>query len=123
VKREADFRPKGARRRIIHLPAAVYARIMSFKPAAGEHVIEGSPAERLEYLPNRVSELLRCLGLEMDKPLHELRKWFGSYIAAEFGLGRAQKYLGHVSSQTTLDYYADLVIPEGLRSFWQGYPA
>lgn len=47
---------------------------------------------------------------------------FGSYIAAEFGLGRAQKYLGHVSSQTTVDYYADLVFPEGLRSFWQGYP-
>lgn len=120
IKAEVDFIPKGGGGREIKIPAQLYEAILATRNDTGPYVI-GGPASTdsskkgggLYRRPNTfrvVNEWLRKRGIEAGnkhgKPLHSLRKQFGSEIATRFGLFHAQKLLGHASPDITTRHYA-----------------
>ena len=123
VRKEADFIAKGGSGRIVKIPANLYEALLNTRQDAGEYVIGGRASTEssmqgggLYRRPNTfrvVNEWLRSLGVEAGKkygkPLHALRKQFGSAIATEFGLFHAQKLLGHGSPTITARHYASQV--------------
>jgi len=78
------------------------------------------------FLPDRgklktldeLREVLRAV-LPVAKPIHELRRLFGTYVTNRFDLWRAQQYLRHESPQTTFDSYADSILSEGTMQLWE----
>ncbi|AHF94915.1 hypothetical protein OPIT5_29875 [Opitutaceae bacterium TAV5] len=86
-----------------------------FKARRSQFVIE-SPVEpkpgvsyyhyRCNRLQTRLIEWLReSTGITDDKPLHMLRKEFGSFIAKKFGIFAASEALRHGDIRLTRDYY------------------
>jgi integrase len=55
----------------------------------------------------RLAVWLRSKGVLANKPLHELRKEFGSIVNAEGGIHTASRQLRHASIATTAAHYAD----------------
>ncbi len=55
----------------------------------------------------RVTGWLREHGVTDDKPLHALRKEFGSILAASADIHTASRQLRHSAIKTTADYYTD----------------
>ena len=51
---------------------------------------------------------LRSKGVSGEKPLHALRKEFGSLIAQKFGVFAAQQMLGHSDIATTASHYLEV---------------
>ena len=51
---------------------------------------------------------LRSKGVTGEKPLHTLRKEFGSLIAQKFGIYAAQQMLGHSDITTTSQHYVEV---------------
>lgn len=84
-----------------------------------DYVLTGHASERCDDVFRRLNPLLRAAGMDREKPTHELRKLFGSYIASTRGLFVAQKFLRHQSAQLTSDDYADAVLDELLRARWR----
>ncbi|MHC1763101.1 MAG: tyrosine recombinase XerC [Verrucomicrobiia bacterium] len=56
---------------------------------------------------DRVTSWLRKQGVMTEKPLHTLRKEFGSVVAAAGDIFQAQRQLRHAQISTTEQYYAD----------------
>lgn len=126
VREEVDFKPKGGTSREIKVPADLCEALAATRNDTGLYVI-GGPASTdsttkgggLYRRPNTfrvVNEWLRKHGVEAGnkhgKPLHRLRKQFGSEVATRFGLFHAQKLLGHSSPDiTTRHYAAQTVLP------------
>ncbi len=54
-----------------------------------------------------LTEWLRAKGITAIKPLHELRKEFGSLICAKYGIYAASKMLRHSRITTTEEHYLD----------------
>jgi integrase len=54
-----------------------------------------------------LAEWLRTKGITATKPLHELRKEFGSLICAKYGIYTASKMLRHSRITTTEEHYLD----------------
>ena len=52
--------------------------------------------------------MLKAAGLVTRKKTHELRKLYGSIVAARHGLFAAQKLLGHKDPKVTSRFYAGL---------------
>ena len=50
---------------------------------------------------------LRSKGVSGEKPLHALRKEFGSLIAQKFGISAAKEMLGHADITTTASHYLE----------------
>jgi len=119
VQEEDDFRPKDSHGRKIPLSEEAYQSIMGHRIDCDTYIINGPKNERIEEWGRRASAVLRTHGLSASKPLHELRKWYGSAIACHYGLTKAQAWLGHTSPQLTHDYYADLDFPSSLLRFWK----
>ena len=62
---------------------------------------------RSEAALDRVTQWLRKKGILADKPIHTLRKEFGSLICEQGGIHAASRQLRHADLKTTSDYYAD----------------
>lgn len=62
---------------------------------------------------------LRSRGLIRQKPIHELRMLYGSYVANRKGIFVAQKLLRHKDAQITSDHYADLIVDEDVLALWE----
>jgi hypothetical protein len=84
--------------------------------ATGPFVIESSgipkPGLTYEYqrcghIFRRLVDWLRSKGVTGDKPLHILRKEFGSVINAQAGIHAASRALRHANVAVTDLYYAD----------------
>jgi integrase len=56
---------------------------------------------------NRVSKWLRANGVDSDRPIHVLRKEFGSMVNAEADIFTAMSQLRHSNIATTAAFYAD----------------
>lgn len=56
-----------------------------------------------------VAAWLRSMGVKGQKPLHSLRKEFGSVVATEHGIFDASKLLGHADVKVTQVHYASLI--------------
>jgi integrase len=63
-------------------------------------------------------QVLRSV-LDVEKPVHELRRLFGTYITNRYDLWKAQSYLRHDSPQTTFDSYAGCVMDEATMQLWE----
>lgn len=76
-----------------------------------------------EYSLNQKVKQLRSLFQDTleSKPLHALRRIYGSIIASDEGLFQAQKYLRHSSAQTTFDYYARVSVDESVIARWKTF--
>ena len=84
--------------------------------ATGEFVIESDRPFRqsLSYVRRRASEhfkalatWLRANGVEGKRPVHTMRKEFGSLVAKRFGLHAASLALRHADIKTTASFYLD----------------
>jgi len=82
--------------------------------AQGEFVVQSkNPARkakhyrhyRCEHLYKFVNPWLRDHGVKALKPLHTLRKEFGSLVVEKFGLVAAKSALRHASVEITMTYY------------------
>jgi integrase len=62
---------------------------------------------RCQEILQRVTTWLRSHGVTGDKPLHTLRKEFGSIICAAADIHTASRQLRHSNLSTTAAYYAD----------------
>ena len=62
---------------------------------------------RCQEVFQRVTTWLRAHGIAGDKPLHTLRKEFGSIICAAADIHTASRQLRHSNLSTTAAYYAD----------------
>ena len=61
---------------------------------------------------------LRSIGWDREKPMHECRKLYGSYLASTKSLYHAQKNLRHASAMTTNDFYTDLMDDSSILNLW-----
>ena len=84
--------------------------------ASGPFVIEapGRPAKRVDWQYYRCDAIfdsltawLRVQGVKAQRPLHTLRKEYGSQVAARFGIYAAQQMLGHADIATTAMHYLE----------------
>jgi len=120
VSMESDLHTKSGRGRTVELEPWVYEYLMSRRKPEAVRMLSGSEKERRRLSIKRLGDWLRSHGMhEIDKPVHELRKWYGSFVAATCGLTEAQRRLGHSSHQVTNDYYSDLEFPPSLTALWR----
>ena len=86
--------------------------------ATGQFVVEGDrppvPARPVDYDYYRCEptfkalvEWLRSKGVQGNKPIHQLRKLYGSALADLHGLHAASSGLRHADLKTTASFYAD----------------
>lgn len=52
-------------------------------------------------------EWLRAHGVSGNKPLHTLRKEYGSLLTRNFGIHAASRALRHADLRTTSEHYSD----------------
>ena len=62
---------------------------------------------RLPKHYRNLNKFLRQNGIDTQKPLHTVRKEYGSIVAEKYGIYHAQQNLGHKSVTTTEQYYID----------------
>src|SRR5262249_20683149 len=83
--------------------------------ATGEFILEsGRPPKSVDYQHYRCEETfqallgwLRARGVQGHKPLHTMRKLYGSALADLHGLHAASSGLRHADIRTTSAFYAD----------------
>lgn len=120
---ESDLRTKNSRGRTIELEPWVFELLTSYRDDLRVHILKSEALLPRKEAAKRVFVWLRSKGLDtLDKPLHELRKWYGSFVAQTVGLTEAQRRLGHTTPQVTFDYYADLEFPDWLADSWRKPP-
>jgi integrase len=62
---------------------------------------------RCEPVFGRVTEWLRAHGVNGSKPLHTLRKEYGSLLTRTYGIHAASRGLRHADLRTTSEHYSD----------------
>lgn len=81
------------------------------KPVVGGDIpfreATGAQHYRCQEIFERVTTWLRAQGVEGDRPLHTLRKEFGSIICAAADIHTASRQLRHSNLATTAAFYAD----------------
>ena len=75
-----------------------------------DHKDAGRPYAHYRCAPtfDKLIAWLRSKGVTGEKPLHTLRKEFGSLIAQKFGIFAAQQMLGHSDITTTSQHYIEV---------------
>lgn len=106
---------------VIDIPAEVAEILRAYRDASLSNFVISAPAQskkKKKYPTYRCDESfsalilwLRSQGITDDKPIHMLRKEFGSYIAAEHGIQAASSALRHADISTTSSYYVDKKSP------------
>jgi len=122
VMTEADFRPKGKRKRDIPVSPFVLDEIMKLRgellPTDYIMPQEGTPRDGLETIRCQktfavFNKWMTGIGWETRMKLHELRKFFGALVAEQFGIYTAKEFLGHASVTTTEDSYSTMLNRKG----------
>ena len=104
--------------RTVWVPPEVMALFRGYHAtASGRFVIESPvlPATgknydhyRCDLIFDRLIAWLRSKGVSGPKPLHILRKRYGSLIASRYGIYAAQQALGHADVTTTARHYLQM---------------
>src|ERR1700690_554802 len=105
---------KNTKSRFVPLPASVVAELQAI---GGDGSFLLADAERPKgknevglkrgcRVPKRLSAWLKTMGITHGRPVHFLRKVFGSVVATRHGLFTARDYLGHSSVLVTDKHYA-----------------
>ncbi|MAT87249.1 MAG: hypothetical protein CL532_01680 [Aestuariivita sp.] len=117
---ERDFRPKGGHEGITMGSKAAAVAILN--KASGDDYLLGRRVKGGRSLFQELVKVLRGIGYTMEngreKPLHEMRKLFGSYVATSQSIYTAQKYLRHADSSTTNESYADIIVDKKVLKLW-----
>jgi integrase len=118
IHADGAFKPKHGHGRKVFLDPWVSAEMAEIA-APGQFFIEGTDTERTEEVFSRLNVWLRGLGIEANKPTHELRKlWFSQKTKRE-GVLAAAKQGGHKDVKITQSFYADCAMPADIIPFWQ----
>jgi len=96
-----EFVAKSRKWRQVALPAPVVAELL----AGGDLVYLAGP-NAAEVAKRDMPALLKHLGFPADKPLHSVRRLFGSIVYTEQGPRQARDALGHSTQAVTDKHYA-----------------
>lgn len=115
------FDQKGNHVDVVEIYPSVLAELRAMAPNSKpqDYVIEGEKIERQEHVQTRLNEWVKAHGVKADKGIHELRKWFGSYLVNEKSAWVAKVALRHQNVETTEEYYASATMPEEVRDYWR----
>jgi integrase len=116
LRERGEFKPKHGHGRTIEVEQWVAAELRAIAASPARYMEED--ANRRDLACRQLVEWLQARGIEAPKPLHELRKLWGCYIAKSKGLLAAQKMLGHHDANTTSKFYADNRLAADLIPFW-----
>ncbi len=115
--KEGEFETKSGKTRIVYLPDGVVKELKELR--ASEHPLiiapntvrigTRKPQTRKLVAVDKLIEWLRSNGLNVMKPIHELRKIYGALMSTQHGLFAAKQMLGHSRVSVTEDYYAALL--------------
>lgn len=118
LRQDGTFAPKhGTGRRVTFKPW-VWEALQASRDSL-DTVISGTDTERTEGVFARLNAWLKKRGIGSEKPTHELRKCWVSYIAKTEGMLAAQKMAGHRDPKTTTTHYADNLLPDELKRYWE----
>lgn len=130
VQAESDFIPKSKSSRVIAITRTLHGEMLALRETLIEETTKrketsekhraqsylipsktrgGKGNIRTQKAINALCEWLKSRGVTDSKPLHQLRKEFGSIVATQHGLFVASRTLGHSSYDVTLSHYASLV--------------
>lgn len=116
VAADGVFKPKGTQG-FTEIRPDVLAKVRSL--CVGQNYLLHDETEKRVEAVDKAVQALRANGwADYNKPLHELRKLFGSYVATTAGIFKAQKLLRHSNPNVTNQHYADVVLSEVLKSCW-----
>jgi integrase len=81
----------------------------SFVITSGRPPLPGKPRQyyRCEQIFERANQWLRKHGVNGSKPLHTLRKEYGSLLTRSYGIHAASRALRHADLRTTSEHYSD----------------
>jgi len=127
LRPDADYETKGRRSdERTEMVQWAYDELMKLRPeksSAKDYVIVGTQTDRLSETSRVLNKYLRERGLDRNKPTHELRGLFGTYIANSRSLFDAQKLLRHSDPKITSDHYADRILDSVVTTLWESCPA
>ncbi len=98
---------------LVHIDSFLLEELMArYRQATDSFVIGGLPtfprhAARCELTFDRLNEWLRAHGVNAEKPIHTLRKEFGSLVTQASDIFTASRQLRHGDISTTARYYAE----------------
>lgn len=116
---QPDFTVKDYEERDIPIPDKLAEHILNLTDPESDYLIAGHLTYRTHTLPDTVNEYLRAQGLDdIQKPTHELRKWYGSAINYVYSLKVAQHRLGHANDSTTKKSYVDNRMTQEQAGLW-----
>ena len=118
VRPEADFAPKFGLERKVKVSRWLHAELLRFKPQKGPYILPEYSQDQNVGIITRLVGWLKDHGVTAIKPVHELRKWFGSFFATEYSITTAQRQLGHSTPTVTNDHYAGVNFHSALRIIW-----
>lgn len=116
VQQEEDFIPKSRENRTIPIGEGMVKLLLEQRgkcdPSSYDPYLvpgRGRSAVRHNRKYRALPEWFRKRGVEDSRPLHSMRKYYGSVIFTKLGVEAAASYLGHSSIQLTYSTYADLI--------------
>lgn len=102
---------------VVAILRGFHAKLKS-RDTAGVFVVPGAGKQgghkkwglnyRADAVFTRLTDWLRAKGVDVRKPLHELRKELGALVTAEHGIYAASRVLRHADVSTTARHYSDL---------------
>jgi integrase len=102
------FTPKHGRRRRIRISRWLFNELQKFKVPGSDYILAGERRLDVDIELDGLIAWLHGKGIKEEKAIHELRKWFGAFLAGYYTLTVAQRQLGHTTPLVTNDYYAGI---------------
>lgn len=99
-----EFKTKSGAERRVALPPEAVAILL-----AGDDPVYLVGPRRKQIVGRELNAILHDAGFTDQKPLHSLRRWFGSLLFSHQSPAIAQAALGHSSLTVTQDHYATLL--------------
>ncbi|MFA6959906.1 MAG: hypothetical protein WC205_04040 [Opitutaceae bacterium] len=98
-----EAKPKG-NETFIKLDASVWNDMQALKREGSVYIVPGATLKERDAVFKTTCEMLRGLGLNVDKPNHELRAVYAQEMRRQHGMEAAQDAMGHDKPRTTEGY-------------------
>lgn len=102
------FTPKNNRWRRVKISRWLFNELQKYKRDDSEYILAGSSRWWVDNELHGLVQWLHLKGIKPEKPIHELRKLFGAFLAGYYDLTVAQRQLGHSTPLITNDFYAGI---------------
>lgn len=116
IERKGEFWPKGSSG-CVPIDIGLYELLLEqYGPRVdGQHVLLGTKTDRSNGCLRRVNDFVRRYLPDRQKGAYELRKQFGSEMAARYGIETAAKLLRHKGIKTAWEHYYDSLKLSGVK--------